>query len=698
MVSKEQKKILVVDDDLITRRTLVKILRNSGYTLFEADNGSIAIDVFNENCPDLVLMDVIMPTMDGYEACARLRTFADYQSLPILMLTGLSDIESVDKAFDAGATDFITKPINWSLLEQRVRYALRATDMHKDLQTQQAKLTQAQRIAKLGYWEMDINSDDIRCSYELLELLNLDETYSHQSLAKFLKLIHPEDIEEFKLAFEQSIKKSQPLQIEHRLVCLDGSEMYVQQQTEIIHDVNKNPVSIIGTLQDISELKIAEALISHQQYYDSLTDLPNRKQFIERSKKILALPEHQNELIAICLVGIDKLKVINETLGHDIADEVILAYTQRLKTLSTGDSHISRYHDDTFALLVTDLKDFNHVNDLIHNITQLSNSPIWIDDNEIHIQTSIGLSLFPIDNDDFETILKGAENALNRARENGGNQSVFYSEKMNRQAHDRLAMERDMRKGLERNEFIVYYQPQVDTRTGLVIGMEALVRWLHPEKGLIPPFHFIPVAEETGLIKQLGAIVLRDSCIQAKRWNDAGIANLRVGVNLSAIQMTDADFFNDVIRILDESQLPASLLDLEITESMAVHDIDNVIAILKKFQEKNITISMDDFGTGYSALSYLRQLPLDIIKIDRSFVKDIGEGDDGSIAKAIIAMAHSLGMSVIAEGVETETQLSFMIENNCEEIQGFYYSQPLPAEEFEAFVIEHNTRQASVAN
>lgn len=690
MQSQEQKKILVVDDDLVTRKTLVKILKKCSYTMLEADNGSMALDMFNEHQPDLVLMDVIMPIMDGYEACTKLRTITDYQNLPILMLTGLSDVESVDKAFDAGATDFITKPINWSLLEQRVRYALRATDTHKNLQSHQAKLAQAQRIAKLGYWEMEIGSDNIICSIELLKLLNLEPSFNHQPMQKFLKLIHPDDLEGFMSAFEQAINEAIPYQIEHRLIRHDAVEMYVQQQTEIISDTNGKPVSIIGTLQDISEIKSAEALINHQRYYDSLTDLPNRKQFIERTRKQVSLPEHKNELIAVCLVSIDKLKTINETLGHDVADDTITAYTERLKTISIGDAYISRYHDDTFALFITGLKNFSQVNELIQKITALTEEPICLDENELHIQTSLGLSLYPLDNKNYDTILKGAENALNRARENGGNQSVFYSEKMNQEAQDRLEMERDMRKGLERGEFIVYYQPQINTQTGLVCGMEALVRWQHPQKGLISPFFFIPVAEDTGLIKQLGATVLKDSCEQASKWHAAGLGDLRVGVNLSAVQMKDPSFYNEVITILDKSGLSPSLLDLEITESMAVHDIENIIAILQLFQEKGITISMDDFGTGYSALSYLRQLPLNIIKIDRSFIKDIGESDDGSIARAVMAMAHSLGLSVIAEGVETEAQLDFILKNNCEEIQGFYYSQPLPADEFEAFVIEHN--------
>lgn len=613
------------------------------------------------------------------------------------MLTGLSDVDSVDKAFDAGATDFITKPINWSLLEQRVRYALRATEMHQSLQKNQAKLGQAQRIARLGYWEMKVGSDDIVCSVELLELLKLDESYDHQSVEKFLKLIHPDDLDTFKQAFEQAVNKALPYQIEHRLIRHDGAEMYVQQQTEIICDKNGKASSIIGTVQDISELKSAEALINHHLYYDSLTDLPNRKQFIERAKKIIALPEHREEIIAICMIGIDKLKNINETLGHDISDEVIMVYTQRLKTISVGDAYIARYHDDTFALQITGAKEFNQVNELVQQVISISNEAICIEEHELHIQTSIGLSLYPVDNDDFDTILKGAENALNRARKNGGNQSVFYSEKMNQEAHNRLEMEQDMRKGLERGEFIVYYQPQVDTQTGMVCGMEALVRWQHPQKGLVLPDFFIPVAEDTGLIKQLGAIVLKDSCKQAKKWHDAGAGDLRVGVNLSAVQMSDASFYDEVIAILDESKLSPSLLDLEITESMAVHDIENVITILQKFQERGITISMDDFGTGYSALSYLRQLPLNIIKIDRSFIKDIGEGDDGSIAKAVMAMSHSLGMSVIAEGVETEAQLEFILNNNCEEIQGFYYSQPLPADEFEAFVLQHNKKAAATS-
>ncbi|WP_126455195.1 EAL domain-containing protein [Sulfuriflexus mobilis] len=694
MPSSILKKILVIDDDSITRKALVKILNNAGYEIFEADNGNLAINMFKIHTPDLILLDVVMPGMNGYEVCAKLRLLIDYHNLPILMLTGLTDAESVNKAFNAGATDYITKPINWTLLEQRVRYAIRATDMHRSLQTNKAKLEQAQHIAKIGYWEIQLDSNEVVCSSELMQLLNLNKSLNNRPIEKFLKMVHPDDFDRLQKTFINSINNAKPFQIEHRIIRNDGKEMHVQQQTEIIFDINNNPISIIGTLQDISEIKSAKDLISYQQYYDSLTDLPNRKSFMVHSKNVIDGPDHRNEIIVTCLIGVDKLKIINETLGHDAADEVILAYTQRLKTLNSGNNiYISRYKDDSFALLATAIMDYLQVNDLITQITALSKKPIWLGEHEIHISTSIGLSLFPLDNDDFDIILKGAENALNRARDNGGAQAVYYSEKMNRKARARMDIERDIRKGLERDEFVIYYQPQIDIHSGLVSGMEALVRWMHPVKGIILPPAFISVAEESGLIKQLGNVVLRKSCQQTAVWNRRGLGGLRVGVNLSPKQLLNKDFQNEVVSAIKDSGLPPSLLDLEITESMAVKNIKNVIASLKQFQDIGVTISMDDFGTGYSALSYIRQLPINIIKIDRSFVKDIGAGDDGSIAKAVIAMAHSLGKTVIAEGVETEVQLDFMFENGCEEIQGFYFSQPLPADEFEKFVIQHNTLQ-----
>ncbi len=687
--SGQLKRILVIDDEKITRITLAKVLKKSGYDIVEADNGEAGIELCRQEKPDLVLLDVIMPGIDGYETCRRIRKLYNYEALPVIMLTGLNDVDSVDSAFDAGATDFITKPINWSLLGQRVRYSIQARDLYEEIHRSQARMMQAQAIAKIGYWDMNYDEQEINCSDELNKILNITDPENYKKLEDFIKIIHPDDQTFVKKKMLQAINCKQSSQFEHRIISPDGKQLFVTHKIEAIDD-DTHDFSLIGIIQDISEQKRAEALISHQRYFDSLTDLPNKRSFVEKLDELVVQTVQHHTIRGVYFVGIDKFRSTTNTLGHIAGDTLIQLVSGRIKALQGEGYFVSRYSDDVFSLIGPEMKNIDAISEAAANIINLCEDIFDVEGNEIHSITSVGVSVIPVDNDKSDAIIKGAISAMNRARESGGNIYRYYSERMNKLAQEKLVLEKEMRRGLNSDEFIVYYQPQISTRTGKVVGMEGLVRWLHPEKGLTSPLDFISLAEETGLIVELGSKVLYECCRQTKEWQNEGLGDLRVGVNLSPRQFKNNDFAHEISLILSETKLQAKLLDIEITESMAVNNLSKVVKCLGLFKEMGISISMDDFGTGHSSLALLQELPLDILKIDRSFISNIGVGDNGAISSAIIAMSHSMGLRVIAEGVENEEQLQFVKDNNCDEIQGFYYSKPLPADEFREFVIRHN--------
>lgn len=678
----EAPSVLVVDDDRVTRNTLIKVLSKSGYEVREAENGQTALDLFREQTPDIILMDVMMPIMDGYTTCNEVRKLADHQSVPIIMLTGLNDMESIDQAFDSGATDFITKPINWTLLVKRVRYSLRTRAMGFALRRNEERLKKAQRIAKLAYWEYDLVHDNLLCSDELFEMLEVPPTVQGDSLENFMRYVHPDDIEDVRIRIQRAIDENKPYRLDHRLLKSTGEEIYVQQQGELQVSEHQS-VRLVGTLQDITERKKAEQLIEYQAYYDQLTGLPNRKLLSERLRHALSIASQQDNQAAVLFAGIDRFKVVNDMLGHAQGDVVLQQVGERLQELDSEVTTVARFGADVFALLVEGIRNISAVDALIQQIQQEVCAPFNLGNEDFFITCSIGISLFPMDCEDDECLLKSADAAMYKAKEEGTGKYCYYTSDINADAHRRLAMEKDLRGAEQRGEMVVHYQPQVDVGTRQIISMEALIRWQHPQKGMISPFEFIGVAEESGLILPIGEWVLRTACQQVRTWEKEGYGKLRVGVNLSAKQFADQDLLSLVKQVLDETSIDPDCLDLEVTESIAMEDMQGCINTLAAIRELGVHTSMDDFGTGYSSLSYLQQMPLNTLKIDRAFIKDISdEGENGEIARAIIAMAHSLGMHVIAEGVETEGHFEFLKRHSCDTIQGFLFSPPVPADKF----------------
>ena len=446
-------------------------------------------------------------------------------------------------------------------------------------------------------------------------------------------------------------------------------------------------IHYLGVFADLSEKKQAEAHLHHLSYYDALTELPNRLLLEDRLFQALATASSNNSLVAVLHLDLDRFKTINDTLGHPFGDKLLQAVAERLTGNIRGSDTLARFSGDEFAVVLTDVGSQENAALVARKILDALARPFDLDGHEVFITPSIGIAFYPIDAANKDDLIRNADTAMSHAKAQGGNGYRFYGAEMNAMVSQRLALETSLRYALERNEFLLYYQPQVNLHSGKIIGMEALLRWQHPERGLVSPAEFIPLLEETGLIVPVGEWVLRTACAQNRAWQNAGLPPMRMAVNLSAHQFRQADLTEMVCQALQDSGLEPELLELEVTESIMIQDLQTTITTLNQLHVIGIQISIDDFGTGYSSLSYLKRLPISKIKIDQSFVRDIcADPDDAAIADAVISLGHSLKMQVIAEGVETAEQLDYLRAHGCDEMQGYYFSHPLPAEAFAELV------------
>jgi diguanylate cyclase (GGDEF)-like protein/PAS domain S-box-containing protein len=461
----------------------------------------------------------------------------------------------------------------------------------------------------------------------------------------------------------------------------DGSKYPVEVHLHLSQ--SEHPPVFVSVIQDITERKSTEERLSYLAYYDSLTGLPNRQQVNDSLYRAMLEAESRERLVAVMFLDLDRFKNINDTLGHDVGDALLKEVAVRLKaSLRPGDS-ISRLGGDEFILILGNIAHINDVTRVAQKILDQFIPPFRIAGRDLFISPSVGITLYPFDDDNPENLLRNADIAMYRAKELGRNNFQFYTPELNARAARRLELETGLRRALENEEFILHYQPLVNMQTGKITGMEALLRWQHPEFGLIPPMDFIPLAEETGLIVPIGEWVLRTACAQIKTWHATGFPAMHVAVNLSSVQLQQKNFADTVKKALRETGLEPQYLDLELTESLLMHDMEAVEKILKELKALGVLFSLDDFGTGYSSLSYLKRFPIDFLKIDRSFVNDINQDRYGAgIVRAIIVMAHTLGIKVIAEGVESAEQLEFLRKQGCDITQGYFCSEPLATETF----------------
>jgi diguanylate cyclase (GGDEF)-like protein/PAS domain S-box-containing protein len=685
--------VLVVDDDVSMRLLTRETLEQAGFRVEEAVDGKAGVAAFERLRPDIVLLDVLMPVLDGFGACAALRKLEGGDHAPVLMMTGLDDSDSINRAYEAGATDFITKPIAWPMLGHRVRYLLRANRAFLDLAQSEARLANAQRIAQLGHWEWDLRDDRVQRSGEIYRIIGLAPEALSAAHSSFLDIIYPDDRPLVKDALYAALHRKRPFNVDFRVVRPDGSIRIVHEQAEVHFDGNGKPAGMRGTTQDITERRRAEEQIRQLGLYDSLTGLPNRQVFKEQLGHAVARADRTGQALVMLSLDLDRFKRINDTLGHEVGDLLLKEVASRLnKSLRQTDyvarhdsnaagHHVARQGGDEFTVLLSELSEAQEATKVARRMLDALSQPFNLGGSEIVMSASIGIAVYRLDGNDADSLLKNADAAMYYAKEQGKNNYQYYNDKMNTSALQKMTLESNLHRALERDEFSLYYQPKVDVRSGSIIGAEALIRWRHPELGLVSPAEFIPMAEESGLIIAIGEWVLNNACAQLRAWHKQGLTPMPVAINLSARQFHQQNIAAMITRVLREHGVDPSLLELEITESTAMRDAEETCATLLGLKALGVRIAIDDFGTGYSSLSYLKRFPIDSLKIDRSFVTDLpGNHDDATIAQAIIIMAHALRLKVIAEGVENEAQLEFLTANGCDEIQGYYFSRPLPAE------------------
>lgn len=684
---------LVVDDDPTFRALSRLALEQFDLRVEEAENGRSGVESAQRLQPDIVILDLQMPEMDGFAACAALRRLPGGERLPILIMTGLDDVEAIARAYDVGATDFIAKPCNGLVLGQRVRYMLRASDTLEALGRSESRLVQAQRIAHLGGWEWDLVTDRFEVSGETSGILGVTERGFAGTRRDFLACVHPEDKERVASAIDDAVSDRARFDLDHRIVRPDGSERVVHAQGEVLCDQQGTAVRLVGTVQDVTDQRQAETKIYFLANYDSLTHLPNRQLFHHRVAEALLIAKEKRTIGAVLLVNLDRFQRVNDTFGHRMGDALLKKIAERLSICAkTGDSlaqyvspddmQASRFGNDQFALLLTNLSTVQDAAKAAQRLLDLLDDPYVIDGQHLVITASVGISMLVSDGEEVDTLLRNADAAMHAAKEGGRNTFQFYRASMNRALVERMALENQLRRALERNEFVLYYQPVVGVLLRDITGVEALIRWRHPERGLLPPAEFIPVAEQEELIVAIGEWVLRTACAQQRAWRKAELPPVRVSINVSSLQFRQADLARKITTIIYETKADPEYLQLELTETMLMTDSQHTAVMLRQLKDLGVQLALDDFGTGYSSLAYLRKFPINTLKIDIAFIKDIKPGsEEATITGAIIALGRALKLRVLAEGVETEAQLAFLRGRGCDEFQGYLFSRPVPAHE-----------------
>ena len=692
----DDARLLIIDDDALTRLLAAEALRESGFTVFEADCGDDGLRLFGSVNPDLVLLDVMMPGIDGFEVCRRLREEPRGHRLPIIMLTGLEDTRSIERAYDEGATDFISKPINWTLLRHRVRYALRSAALLDELVRSEDVLANAQRIGRMGSWEWVPQEDLLQCSDTYMTLFGENASTFGSGHDAVLSRVYPADRELLGEALEGA-RNGRAYQLEYRIVRPDGAVRTMQEIAVPVFDASGEVSSVQGTLQDVTDRVEGERRIRYLAYFDSLTGLPNRQSFRETLDGIVLRAGRRNESCAVMFLDVDRFGRINESLGQDCADQVLQLIAARLRDFSRfelaneiardarEEVFVARLGGDEFALMLEGVDEEQALFDIALRLQAQLQRPIRVAGHDLTLSACVGLSVFPAHAGDADSLMKCAETAVSQAkREGSGGHIQQFTEEMKIASFAKLSLENALRRGVDRGELRMFYQAKVDAVHKRIVGAEALVRWAHPERGLVSPGEFVPLAEEVGLIVPLSEWVVREVCRQLAQWRAGGLNPPPISINLSAGHFRHVGLLDLIGDALERNRIDPSLLEFELTESSLMRDAELTDRILNGFREKGLRIAVDDFGTGYSSLAYLKRFALDVVKIDRSFVNDIeDDASDAAIVAAIVAMTRTLGIEVVAEGVETESQVQHLIALGCHVMQGYLYSHPVSAAEFE---------------
>jgi len=685
--------VLVADDDPVSRMIIVEVLAAEGLRIAEAEDGRQALERALELRPDLIVLDLMMPHMDGFQVCAELRELPGFEDLPVLVLTGLDDSDALDRAFHAGATDFAARPVAATMLKHRVRFLLRSRRTLAELRTSQARLANAQRVARLGNWHYDLTTGTISLSAEGARLLGLVEGRLACTVAEFTAMVPDDDAARLQQAVTTTLRTGRAFRLDHR-VTLNEETRHLHTQASPTHDGDGNIDGLAGTSQDISERVENEARMRALAFYDTLTGLPNRVLFTDLLRAALARAQRLDRHVAVMFLDLDGFKSINDTMGHRAGDRVLEQVALRLRDITREYDTIARGGDDApaltigrlggdeFLLAITDLGHADDAARVASRILEGLRAPIRTRDGEIRVSASIGVSVYPEDGADVDELLKNADTALYAAKDLGRNTLEFYSPQLSEAAIHRMVLEGRLRDAVERQEFTLFYQPQVDTRLGRITGVEALLRWQHPELGIVGPAHFVDTLEETGLIHAIGPWIVRTAADQLKAWHDEGFLAMQMAINLSGEQLRQPDIVEILDRAAMEAGVERAFIEFEITESILIGAGSQGVSAVNALKARGYRLAMDDFGTGYSSLSYLTHLPVDCLKIDRSFTADIlTNTTHAAVVETIIDLAGKLNIEPLVEGVERDEQCDRLRELGCTRMQGYLFGKPMPASE-----------------
>jgi diguanylate cyclase (GGDEF)-like protein len=683
--------VLVAAHDAGWRNAIREVLAADGLRVIEAEDGRQALERTLELRPDLLVLDVLLPQLDGCQVCAELRARPACADLPILVLTELDDADALEGAFHAGVTDFATRPVVPTLLAHRVRYMLRAKRALDELRANQATLARAQRMARLGSWEFEVATGTVRLSPEGAHLLGLSAGPACCTLDQLLVHVPEEDAARLISLVAASVRTGRAFRADHGVV-LEGEARHLHTQAAPLRDEHGRVIGLTGTTQDISERIEGEARMRALAFYDTLTGLPNRVLFTDLLRAALARAQRLDRHVAVMFLDLDAFKSINDTLGHRAGDRVLEQVALRLRDVTreydavarsaaegTGLT-LGRLGGDEFLLAITDLGHADDAATVASRILDAFRAPIHTQEGEIRATVSIGVSVFPEDGGDVDELLKNADTALYHAKAVGRNTFEFYSPQLSEAALHRMMLEGRLRDAVERNEFLLFYQPQVDTRTRRVVGVEALLRWQHPGLGIVGPAHFVATLEQTRLIHALGPWIVRTAAAQLKAWHDQGLDGLNMAINLSGEQLRQPEIAETLHRAAEETGVDRRFIEFEITESVLIEAGSQGVTAVKQLKAKGYRIAMDDFGTGYSSLSYLTHLPVDCLKIDRSFTEDILTNvTHAAVVETIVDLAGKLNIEPLVEGVERPEQCQKLQQLGCSLMQGYLFGKPMAA-------------------
>lgn len=690
------EKVLIVDDEKLHQYSLMELMTQNGYSVECVGSGDAAIDKIQLENIGIILLDLNMDGINGEDVMR----FISEKSIntTIIVVSGETSFEAAENALKHGAYDYIRKPYSIDNLLNSVNNAMKKRLLEADNQKMQAQLRESEKLHRYIVNKSPdivyILDDQGRFTFINKRVETLLGYKMKEIIGKhYTELVHDDDLEKAQFKFnERRTGKRATINIELKLKCKNNDQPRnfdnrilpieinsVGVYSSIDSDDDKKFVGTYGIARDITDRIEAEEIIRFQAYHDMLTRLPNRTLLNDRLNQALTHARRNKTNLSVMFLDLDRFKMINDTLGHIVGDHLLQAVAMRLRhCLREGDT-LARLGGDEFTLLLPEVKSKHDAELIANKIIKSLKMPFKIDNHELFVSTSIGISHYPEDGETIESLIKHADIAMYSVKGSGKNGYQFYNNNMMEAYSNHLSLENDLRRALEKDQFKIYYQPQINIETNEVFAMEALIRWQHPDRGLISPSEFIGLAEETRLIKQIGNWILRNACAELRKWRDMGLNTVRIAINVSSIQLEQSDFVEFVLSVLSENEIPGEFLEIEITENTLMHDTDDGILKLRELSSHGIKIAIDDFGTGYSSLNYLKRLPIDTLKIDQSFVRDMSNSEeDSSIIKAIIAMARGLNLNIISEGVETRAQLEQLRSWRCKNMQGFLFGKPMP--------------------